>query len=344
MKRCFLMISAMLLALLLSACGADDAHEHDIPWRTALMDNSLPDGPSTPDAVTFCYSDEDDKPYIENVSFSDISDFVAGMEHLPRTDYFNGYLSEGVRSIMPVLDYALCHGCSKLCVPTSELDGSELFAYSRWLGLIYHVNDSGITGRTVTSFENSAGETVNYIFIAFGGMDRGALASHYREALAEAQRIVDTVPKSADEVETALYLYKYLTDNVRYDYDDYYINSSWDLLYDALIRGKTVCAGYEEALYTLYNLAGIECFSVTGGVYGTDLEDYGGGHIWSIARLNGDYYEFDPTWDEGVDPEHYRFFAVSTEEIQAYYPRVYDAITEEYAPPRTKTLDLENYL
>lgn len=344
MKRILSAAAILLLSLLLCACGTGEDHSHDIPWRTALMDNSLPDGYATPDTVSFCCTDEDGNVSVENVSFDEIEKYLDGMEHLPRTDHFNEFLSEPVRAIMPVLDYALCHGYTKLCIPTTEMTGAELFGDSRWLSYIYHVNNNGITGRTVSSFENSEGETVNYVYIVFGGMERGAVSTHYAEALKKAQEIVDSVPKGSSEAETALYLYQYLTENVRYDYNDYYDDGDWDLLYDTLIRHRTVCAGYEEALYTLYNLAGIECFPVGGSVYGAMFEDYGGAHIWSIAKIDGEYYEFDPTWDEGVPPSRYRFFAVSTDDIQQYYPRVYDAITDEYAPPRTKTLDISDLI
>ena len=347
MKRLLYLLAAVLLALLLCACAAQEApseeadHSHDLPWRDALMDASLPDGFVTPDTVAFCISD-DQGVHVENVSFSEISAYLDAQQHLPKTDRFDDLLPERVRAILPVLDYAYCHSSARLCVPTTELEGSELFAASRWLGMIYHVNDSGVTGRTISSFQNAEGETVNYVFISFNGMNLSASGSRHGEAMAEAKRIVASVPEGADEVETARYLYQYLTDHVAYDDNEYYAGN-WDLLYDALIGGRTVCAGYEEALYTLYNLAGIECFPVYGNLYGPAFDsqeaiETGTGHAWSIAKLNGEYYEFDPTWDAGVPPEQYRFFAISTEDMQAYYPRVYDALTEEYAPPRPKTL------
>lgn len=344
MKR-GLPLLCLLLALLLSACGVrGEDHSHDLPWRTALMDPTLPDGNAVPDAVSYCFTDDDGAVHVENVTFPEINAYLERRTHLPRTAHFDAFLSEGVRSLLPVLDYALCRGCTSLCVPTTALEGSELFAASRWLELIYHANSYGVTGRTVSSFENRAGETVRYIYVAFQGMQDAVFASRFRAGLEEAERIVASVPEGADEVAAARYLYQYLTDHVAYD-DEY--RDHWDmrescLLYDALSAHATVCAGFETALYTLYNLAGIECFSVFGELYGPAIgrEDLmnGNGHAWSIARLNGEYYEFDPTWDVGEPPENYRFFAVSTEDIQAYYPRVYDAITEEYAPPCTKTL------
>lgn len=350
MKRLLCLLSAVLLALLLCACGASATpseeadRSHDLPWRDALINPSLPDGFATPDTVSYLFEEESGLR-VENVSFAEIASYLSGRQHLPRTDHFDSFLSDGVRSLLPALDYALCHGCGRLCIPTTAVEGSELFHASRWLDMIYHVKNYGVTGRTVASFQNRAGDTVNYVYISLLGMSDGAFEDRYRAALAEAERIVAAVPEGADEVETARYLYRYLTENVTYDfayYDDWDMTQSC-LLYDALVARSTVCAGYEAALYTLFNLAGIECFPVYGNLYGPSFDrqeaiETGTGHAWSIAKLNGEYYEFDPTWDAGVPPEQYRFFAISTADMQAYYPRVYDAITEEYAPPRVKTL------
>ncbi len=317
-------------------------HSRDIPYTTAFVTPSAPEGYATPDTIAFYTEDEDGNATVQNVSPEEIAAFSAQRETLPRTDHFDSYLPENLLSLLPILDYSIYHGYSKICIPTSEFTGSEVIAADRYLWMIYHINGSGVAGRNVGSFENEAGETVNYVFVAIMGL-KNAGAAHYREALEEAGRIVDSVPEGYGEYETALYLYRYLTDNVRYYYKGgtaYYDDTDWNLLYDALIKKSTVCAGYSEALYVLYNLAGIECFSIEGYIPMSDYNEkrYNGSHIWNVARINGVYYEFDPTWDEGYGVADYRFFAVSTEDLVYYYPRTIDAFTDEYCPPRTESI------
>ena len=83
------------------------------------------------------------------------------------------------------------------------------------------------------------------------GLNHWELVEKHMSAMEVAEKLLDSVPEEADEVETALYLYQWLTDHVRYDSYDYYDNEGWNLLYDTLVERKTVCSGYTEALYYL---------------------------------------------------------------------------------------------
>ena len=175
------------------------------------------------------------------------------------------------------------------------------------------------------------------MLVTLPGMDYRGHMSEYLQAVAAAREIVAGMPEGMGEYEKALYLYQWLTENVRYDRNDYY-EGAWTLLYDTLVKRETVCAGYAEALYVLYNLAGIECFTVSG--YLNDPLNGGAGHIWNVAKIDGEYYQFDSTWDEGVPPEGYHFFGVSADRLQLYYPRHVETLAEEYCPACTKSLPL----
>ncbi|MBQ4474213.1 MAG: hypothetical protein II930_07940 [Lachnospiraceae bacterium] len=317
-------------------------HSHDISYADAFVSKNAPEGFATPDTIAFSYVDQDDNMVVENIAPSEVNAFVSAMEHPPRTYYFDKYIPEKLQSLFPILDYAMYYGYDKMCIPTTEFEGSNLFAVSKYLGLIYLVNDNSVTGRTVSSFENEAGEKVNYVYVSIMGMGRQQ-TEKYRTAIDEAKRIVATVPEDYNEYETAMYLYRYLTDHVEYNYFDYYKGTDWNLLYDALIKGSTVCAGYNEAMYVLFNLAGIECFPITGYVYddyhsNDSTTRYNGGHGWNVAKLDGKYYEFDATWDAGRPMAEYLFFAVSTEDLMYYYPRRIDDYCENYCEPRTESL------
>lgn len=62
--------------------------------------------------------------------------------------------------------------------------------------------------------------------------------------------------------------------------------------YECIINGKCVCAGYAVTMQTLLTMAGVECKYVSGIVSGES-------HAWNEARLDGEWYVVDATWDDG---------------------------------------------
>ena len=114
------------------------------------------------------------------------------------------------------------------------------------------------------------------------------------------QRIVAQMPESCgSDWEKAEYLYRYVCDHVQYEIPAQKVGV--DYLYDAVWRGKSHCDGYSNMLSLLLNLAGIEsceamCYSYP------ELSDFGitaaGGHTWVVAKIDGKYYNFDPTWED----------------------------------------------
>lgn len=91
-------------------------------------------------------------------------------------------------------------------------------------------------------------------------------------------------------------VYRWVVDNVNYDW------SHMDILaetprtayepYGALVDRMAVCLGYAAGFQLLCDLSEIECITVVGADYnGT------GDHAWNMARLDGNWYCVDPTWD-----------------------------------------------
>ena len=310
-------------------------HSHDITWKKAFLDDSFPDGYATPSTVSFCSLTESDETRVENVPIAEIKEYADSQKTLPRTRTLEQFSPEKLHSLLPVLDYALSHGYSKACIPTDEYDGSEIFRYSKYFQYMYYVNGSGVTGRAVSSFTDENGNKINYVYVSLTDPQSHKALEGYVTALEEARRIVQSIPDGYDELQKAYYLYNYVTANTEYYEDDYY-ETEWNLLYDALIGHLTVCNGYHEAIYVLFNLAGIDCLRIDGyyAIKNPYNDSLVSGHIWNVARINGIYYEFDSTWDTGVCPAEYEFFAVAKDEEL----RNYHTFADSYCPERAEDL------
>ncbi len=112
------------------------------------------------------------------------------------------------------------------------------------------------------------------------------------EALARCRQIVaDIPPEYVTQQEKMEYLYDYVCDHVEYVAYEKMEDESY--FYDAVCTGKTVCDGYSNMLSLLFNLIGVECCEALGSNSGeTD------GHTWVVAKLNGQFYNFDPTFED----------------------------------------------
>ena len=94
-------------------------------------------------------------------------------------------------------------------------------------------------------------------------------------------------------------IYRYLCDNVVYDYDFNYEYSGYS--YGALVAGEAVCAGYSAAFLRLATAVGLDARIISG-------ETPSGPHAWNIVKLGERYYLLDSTWDAGYAPDNYHYF------------------------------------
>ena len=309
--------------------AATEESSLNISWATAFRDKSLPEGYVTPDTVAFYCPSASGVPKIVNVPIDEILAYTAEIERLPRTHYYEQFMDEKLQFVLQTIDYAMEQGYSRFSLPSTEITDYDISQAADYICATFRMNNRAISSRTVKRLPMAYGQTLNYTLVVLPGMELYDIEK-YHAAIDAAREIVSSVPEEYDEAQTALYLYHYLTENVRYEHNDYY-GSDWNLLYDTLINHRTVCAGYTEALYYLYNLAGIECITVNGYV----VEGY---HIWNIARVNGAYYYFDATWDEGVPIQYYQFFGISEEQLQGYCQRHITTFDLEIIPVCDKTL------
>lgn len=107
--------------------------------------------------------------------------------------------------------------------------------------------------------------------------------SKYDAAIAKA---LDGINSVWSDMEKALYFNDYLAANCEYDttYSKY-------TAFDALVKGKAVCAGYSFAYIELMSQVGIPCKIVSSKSLN---------HAWNMVYINNKYYFVDVTWNDPV--------------------------------------------
>lgn len=110
-----------------------------------------------------------------------------------------------------------------------------------------------------------------------------------------------------DEYELVLAAYDWTCTNLSYDQaaadagiderNEQHVDS-WNL-YNAFIKSKGVCVGYAKTFQYLCGQLGVECSVVVGDAVNSDGETEA--HMWNVAKVDGKWYYFDPTWDSYDD-------------------------------------------
>ena len=112
--------------------------------------------------------------------------------------------------------------------------------------------------------------------------------------------------EQATEYQKIHSIYEYITQNVKYEYDDK--TTTKYTAYSALMRGSAVCQGYALLFYRMLREVGISTRIIAGTATGS-----GENHAWNIAKLGNTYYYFDSTWDAGSSENWYDYFMRGTE-------------------------------
>ena len=114
-------------------------------------------------------------------------------------------------------------------------------------------------------------------------------------------------------------IYKYVCDNVNYDYagldaieDDYTYNDDYSIFtaYGCLWDGTAVCQGYACLFYAMCRTAGIPVRIVTS----VD-------HAWNIVKLDNIWYSVDSTWDGETSVTTYDWFLLGSRSFDPSHPR-----------------------
>ena len=146
----------------------------------------------------------------------------------------------------------------------------------------------------------------------------------YKAVIIKATEITSkVVNENMSDIEKQLALHDYLAMNTTYDTASYVNIIGSDkchFAYGALVEGNAVCDGYSKAMEILLNMVGIECMMVV-GIYHS-YSGRPGGHAWNIAKIDGEYYHFDVTFNDRdgdkFDVTH-RYLNLSDRQMSAGY-------------------------
>lgn len=142
----------------------------------------------------------------------------------------------------------------------------------------------------------------------------------------------NTINDNMKEIDIARAAYNWVRNKATYDKDaadpDNRIAYVFDSAssYGALVDGYSVCAGYAKAYTLLLRACDIDAKYVVG-------KSYGYGHGWTCAKIAGDFYAFDVTWDDNA-AGGYDYFAV---------PDAYMSISREWDETQYVSCDSYTY-
>ncbi|MBQ0070389.1 MAG: hypothetical protein KBS81_00790, partial [Spirochaetales bacterium] len=123
----------------------------------------------------------------------------------------------------------------------------------------------------------------------------------------------DTLKKEKTDWDKLYKIYTHLATSITYD-TAYMDQTMWSVIYNRV----GVCAGFARTFQYLALQEGIPCIVVTGFQKDAKGRTSSIGHMWCMAKVNGKWYHFDPTWglatkEDGVD---YAYFCRSEKVIK----------------------------
>ena len=309
-----------------------DESEFYLSWSAAFADmcwtdDDVPKGYAKPGEVSYLYFNSEGKIEIENVPFEEVRAFSAAGKGVPRTHDFDDMFIDAYKEyVLPALDYGMVHGSIDFCfaVETESVfldlgkkdyfyNIFKVFAYDNRCSLDYLIEKGNKEHKFVYWRFNRTSFNTQW-------------KQDFKKAVDRANSIVGELEsRRMNDYQKALWLYRYVTENVKYYSGDYYGDNKYNqynFLYDALINNSAVCTGYAAAINYLFNMAGIDCMVVAAG-NGTI------GHAWNVAKLGEKYYYFDATNDRGKEISDYLLFGISSEKYFSFNWQEYNDFMHE---------------
>ena len=272
--------------------------------------------------VTLVYDDGHEVSY----SLDTMHSQVKGKTVLLRDSCMDHLAGCDMTTVYEAMDFAVLNGAIKIKVP---LTSAQLRTIENvWLhDDFFEQLFPGVSQRVFQAELSSDGRYLIRIGLApFGYRSSVEDTIKYGEAMVKkhlagrdkAMQIVASIPKSCDTAYKKMeYLYNYLTNYVIYYDFEKHGDNYWDsgdlvnLIYDALLRNETVCAGYAYTFAYLCELAGIDAQYVT--VWTGNSSDPS--HQVTIVEIDGKNYWFDATWDAGKNKSGFQYFGLSDSEF-----------------------------
>ncbi len=151
-----------------------------------------------------------------------------------------------------------------------------------WLGVSYSYSYVGDAVHTFNPLASSDKNAPAYLMTA---TERATAQAKWDSAT---ESYLSLINKSMSEYERELILHDALINNCIYNKKGgEFIHSA----YGALVLNNAVCDGYARAFAYLMKKAGIECTIAYGSSRGE-------GHAWNVAKIDGNWYHVDVTWDD----------------------------------------------
>jgi len=154
----------------------------------------------------------------------------------------------------------------------------------------------------------------------------------------EINKILSQIPEGLSEYERELLVHDLVINTAEYDTQAAsYPNDFPEAynIYGLFVNKKAVCSGYAPAVKLLLNKVGIECITVNG-------TSKGEGHMWNCAKIDGNWYQLDVTWDDPVSKDasgiiRYDYFNLTDEMMKSdhEYAVSYDVLTNEMVESET---------
>lgn len=138
-----------------------------------------------------------------------------------------------------------------------------------------------------------------------------------READSILRRIIR---KDMTDIQKIFAVYKYMTANISYDFDDASgkrVNILSHTVHGALVNKIAVCEGISMAFSLLTHKANIRSTVVNGTMLSG--KSAGIGHSWNMVQIDKDFYHIDVTWDlknRGiVNFQRYDYFCLNDDDL-----------------------------
>ena len=129
-------------------------------------------------------------------------------------------------------------------------------------------------------------------------------------------RILECVPEGLSNYGKCMYFTAVISELCTYDYGYETMLDPFQA-YNALVGGKTVCAGYTEAFQLLCRASGVECGSVKGKAAPDDIIS----HIWNVVQTDLGPRYIDVTWtDNNIEKSgldfYFEYFMMDSDDLE----------------------------